>query len=64
VKRRDLIRRLEQAGCVLVRHGGRHDWYLNPKTRMAQPVPRHSEVNEFLARQILKKLGLDEAADA
>jgi len=28
MKRNDLIRELEQAGCVLIRHGGRHDWYL------------------------------------
>ena len=26
------------------------------RTRMAQPVPRHREINEFLAKSILKKL--------
>jgi predicted RNA binding protein YcfA (HicA-like mRNA interferase family) len=57
VKRRDLIQRLEAIGCVLIRHGGKHDWYQNPRTRMAQPVPRHAEINEHLARGILKKLG-------
>ncbi|MEK7408125.1 MAG: type II toxin-antitoxin system HicA family toxin [Acidobacteriota bacterium] len=56
MKRRDLIRRLEDSGCVLVRHGGKHDWYHNPRTRMSQPVPRHQEINENLARHILKKL--------
>ena len=56
MKRQDLIRRLEESGCVLVRHGGRHDWYRNPKTGQAQPVPRHREVNENVARNILKKL--------
>jgi hypothetical protein len=29
MKRIDLIRTLEEAGCVLVRHGGKHDWYRN-----------------------------------
>jgi len=56
VKRSDLVRKLEQAGCLLVRHGGNHDWYQNPETRVAQPVPRHREINETLARHILKKL--------
>jgi predicted RNA binding protein YcfA (HicA-like mRNA interferase family) len=56
MKRTDLIRKLEASGCSLVRHGGKHDWYSNPKTGMSQPVPRHKEVNEVLARHILKKL--------
>lgn len=56
MKRTDLIRKLEEAGCELVRHGGSHDWYRNPRTSAAQPVPRHREINEFLAKHILKKL--------
>ncbi len=43
-------------GCTLIRHGGKHDWYQNPVTRMSQPVPRHKEINENLARSIIKKL--------
>jgi predicted RNA binding protein YcfA (HicA-like mRNA interferase family) len=56
VKRADLIRKLEELGCKFIRHGGSHDWYENPQTRAAQPVPRHREINEILARHILKKL--------
>ncbi len=56
MKRRDLIKRLESMGCVLVRHGARHDWYVNPGTRQSQPVPRHNEINEHLAKSILKRL--------
>jgi mRNA interferase HicA len=56
MKRRELIGKLQQMGCVLIRHGGRHDWYQNPKTGEAQPVPRHVEINEHLANHILKKL--------
>ena len=33
MKRRELIQKLEELGCVLSRHGGRHDWYTNPTTR-------------------------------
>lgn len=56
MKRADLIRKLQETGCELVRHGGKHDWYRNPKTGAVQPVPRHREINEFLAKHILKKL--------
>jgi mRNA interferase HicA len=56
MKRRDLIRRIEEGGAVLIRHGGKHDWYQNPKTKMAQPVPRHTEIKEFVAKSIIRKL--------
>jgi len=56
VKRLDLIRDLEQAGCTLLRHGGRHDIYHNPKTGRSEPVPRHREINEILARRIIRRL--------
>jgi predicted RNA binding protein YcfA (HicA-like mRNA interferase family) len=59
MKRIDLIRKLENGGCVLLRHGGRHDWYYNPATRAAQPVPRHREIKEHLARHVLRKLSID-----
>jgi len=42
---------------VLVRHGSKHDWYRNPDTGVYQAVPRHSEINERLARRIIKQLG-------
>lgn len=40
---------------MLVRHGGKHDWYHNPTTKISQPVPRHTEINERLAQRILTK---------
>ena len=52
MKRTDLVRKLEEAGCELIRHGGNHDWYRNPKTGVSQPVPRHREINEFLANHL------------
>jgi predicted RNA binding protein YcfA (HicA-like mRNA interferase family) len=56
VKRGALIRLIEGFGCVLVRHGGKHDWYHNPVTGMSQSVPRHREIKEGLARHIIKML--------
>ena len=59
MKRKDLIRKLEEMGCIFIRHGGNHDWYQNPRTKLAQPVPRHNEVNENLAKHIIKMLKKD-----
>ena len=58
MKRRDLIQKIEEQGAVLIRHGGRHDWYQNPETEVCQPVPRRTEINEYLylARSIIRKL--------
>jgi mRNA interferase HicA len=56
MKRRDLIKKLEEMGCVMLRHGSRHDWYHNPETKESQPVPRHREIKEHLARNIIRKL--------
>jgi predicted RNA binding protein YcfA (HicA-like mRNA interferase family) len=57
MKRVDLIRAIEELGCEFVRHGGKHDWYRNPTTKVSQPVPRHREVRDGLARHIIKMLG-------
>ncbi len=56
MKRRDLIRKLEEIGCVLVRHGGSHDGYTNTTTMQSQPVPRDNEIHEGLAKSIIRKL--------
>ncbi len=56
MKRRDLVARLTSEGCELVRHGARHDLYRNPKTGKKQAIPRHDEIDENLARHILKEL--------
>jgi mRNA interferase HicA len=56
MKRKELIKKITSSGCELVRHGGRHDLYMNPKTGKKQPVPRHDEIDEHLAKHIIKEL--------
>ena len=56
MKRRDLIKKLADTGCVLIRHGGRHDWHHNPRTKVSQPIPRHREIKDILAKHIIKML--------
>ena len=56
MKRVDLIRIITENGAVFVRHGGNHDWYKNPKTGVAEAIPRHREIKEALAKKIIKRL--------
>jgi len=56
MKKSELLQKLNQQGAVLVRHGGKHDVYFQPRTNKEAAVPRHTEINEFTAKAILKKL--------
>lgn len=57
MKRRDLVKILKVNGFIQVRDGGDHTIYKAPNKRIVQ-VPRHREINENTARQILKDAGL------
>jgi mRNA interferase HicA len=56
VKRVDLLRHLERHGCERLREGGSHTVYVNRAARKASSVPRHREINDFLARKICRDL--------
>lgn len=58
MKRKEFVRRLVKEGCILLRAGARHDIYINPTTGKKQPVPRHTEIDNDLAKHIRKYLGL------
>jgi mRNA interferase HicA len=62
VKRVDLIRHLEAHGCQFLREGANHTVYVNRAARKTSTVPRHREVNDFLARKICRDLDVPEAA--
>ncbi len=56
MKRRDLVKLLENNGWYFKRSGSNHDLYTNGIE--SEAIPRHSEINEMLAKKIIKKLGL------
>ncbi|MBN8279158.1 MAG: type II toxin-antitoxin system HicA family toxin [Gammaproteobacteria bacterium] len=58
MKRRDLLRHLSEHGCVLLREGGRHSWWADAARRRRAAVPRHAEINEYVARKICRDLGI------
>jgi len=60
MRRVDLIRHLAREGCVFVREGGRHSVFFNPPLRRSSTVPRHNEIDKFLAKKICRDLGIAE----
>jgi len=60
MKRRDLLRHLERHGCDLLREGGSHTVYVNRIKGKSSTVPRHREINDFLARKICRDLEVPE----
>lgn len=57
MKRRDLIKLFEKNGWKFLRDGGNHDIYISPKG-IKEPIPRHKEINEKLAKGLISKHGL------
>jgi len=62
MKRRDLIRHLESYGGEFLREGGNHTVYVNRVAQRSSVVPRHREINDFLARKICRDLQVPEPA--
>lgn len=60
MKRVDLVRHVEANGGELLREGGNHSVYVNRSARRTSVIPRHREVNEYLARKICRDLEIPE----
>ena len=58
MKRRALVRHLEQHGCELLREGANHSIFVNRPASKTSAVPRHTEINDDLAKKICKDLGV------
>jgi mRNA interferase HicA len=58
MKRQALLRHLHDHGCRLLREGAKHTVYFNPANRQTSSVPRHTEVDDWLARKICRDLGI------
>ncbi|MBW2569938.1 MAG: type II toxin-antitoxin system HicA family toxin [Deltaproteobacteria bacterium] len=56
MKRKALLRIIKSNGCIFVRHGSNHDWYKNPQSGKSQPIARHTEIEDGLAKRIIKRL--------
>ncbi|MGH8562802.1 MAG: type II toxin-antitoxin system HicA family toxin [Gammaproteobacteria bacterium] len=58
MKRRDLVQHLEHHGCEFFREGRKHTVYVKRAARKSATIPRHRDINEYLARRICKDLGV------
>lgn len=57
----ELERKLKNAGCYFLRHGGRHDHWFSPITNKMFPVPRHGpkEIPDKTVGMIAKESGVE-----
>jgi len=53
MKKRDLVKQLNRLGWWLKRQGHSHEVWTNGEE--TEPIPRHNEINEFLAKKIIQK---------
>ena len=60
MKRTDLVRHLERHGCSLLREGAKHSVFVNRAHGKVTTVPRHREINDFLAKKICRDLQIQE----
>lgn len=58
MKHRDLERHLTEHGCQVLREGGRHTIWHNPKPGLRAPIPRHREIPIGTIRAICRQLGI------
>lgn len=58
MKRKDVVRHLNQHGCILKREGGSHSVFFNIENKKTSTVPRHNEINDFLVKKICKDLDI------
>ncbi|MCF8050039.1 MAG: type II toxin-antitoxin system HicA family toxin [Desulfobacterales bacterium] len=53
MKKRDLENALRRIGWTFLRHGKSHDIWTDGERE--EPIPRHNEINEKLAKAILRR---------
>ena len=58
MKRSQQLRHMREHGCELLREGGKHSWWHNQSLNTRSAVPRHTEINDLLAKKICKDLGI------
>jgi len=59
MKRKDLVKHLVKNGCVFIREGAKHSVFFNPSIKRISTIPRHKEINKFLAKKICRDLGTE-----
>ena len=58
MKRRKLLRHLEEHHCTFDREGAGHTIYANVPKGLKTAVPRHREIDAVIVRKICKELDI------
>jgi hypothetical protein len=58
MKRTKLIKYLNQHNCGFVKHGKKHDKFMNHITGKKTVIPRYPEIDDYLCELICKQLGI------
>jgi predicted RNA binding protein YcfA (HicA-like mRNA interferase family) len=58
VNRRDLEKHLRMHGCLLFRHGSKHDIWIDSALSQSVAVPRHAEIKKNTVRAICRTLSI------
>ena len=56
MKRGSLLKILKKNGCIFIKHGSKHDQYIQPRTGKSDQVPRHPRISEETAKSIIRNL--------
>jgi len=60
MKRKALVQHLSDYKCQLFREGKKHSVFCNPVSNKTSTIPRHREIDDFLAKKICRDLGIPE----
>lgn len=58
MKRLKFLQHLHFHQCVLLREGKKHSVFYNYKSGKTSTLPRHTEIDNFLAKKICKDLDI------
>jgi hypothetical protein len=58
MKRVKFIRYLNQNSCGFLKHGAKHDKYINHINGKRSIIPRHADIDDDLCTLICKQLGI------
>lgn len=59
MKRRVFLKHLKAHSCELYGEGAKHSKFENTITGKKTTIPRHTEIDDELARDICKQLGIE-----
>jgi predicted RNA binding protein YcfA (HicA-like mRNA interferase family) len=58
MKRKQFIKYLNQHKCGFIKHGKKHDKYLNATNGKRTVIPLHAELDDYLCELICKQLNI------